>query len=327
MKHAVWFAAAFGFALVESASAPEELALAPAEGLVLERSFDRVTESERESTSNRGSNTSTSEMLWTLVVSDELQAVEDGRVTRLARTYEAAEIEMESSFSFGDDSRDDSRSVSCDLDGATVLFEWDEDEQAYAASSDEADDEVVDRLVFDFDFTALLPTDSVAEGDEWEIDLEDFRAAIDPWRGLPWDTEGPDAGDDDEPAGGLPEGVTEEGHVTATFTGLRDEDGVSLAVVTLEGEVEIETDRDVFSESERGSRSMHITGLETRTLGGRAIWNLEGGYLQSLELEFESTGESTTEGTIRRGDREFEIESDSESETTTLLTIETQTIE
>ena len=72
------------------------------------------------------------------------------------------------------------------LEGETVMFEWDEDEEAYEVTSD-ADDGLLADLRMDIDFAGFLPDGAVDEGDEWELQPDAYRKVIDFMHGVPLD--------------------------------------------------------------------------------------------------------------------------------------------
>jgi hypothetical protein len=288
-----------------------EIRFDPAEGLVLEKTF--TTLSETESEGDRSSTSGSFER--TLVVVDEYEAVDEQRVTRLVRTYEEISGESENRMTFGDRENESSGTISSDVEGATVAFTWDEDDEEYRPSSDDLDDEVLPRLLFDLDFTALLPEGEVEEGDSWSLDGETYQVVMDPWGELPYDYETSDGqtipgkAEDDEFAPETDE--SHDGELVVTFAGTREEDGVTVAVLELEGELETERTVAFSRETERGQFSTHSEIHETRTLSGEALWDLEAGHLSSLELEVEVHGEEHSVRVMQFGEGEREFESDS----------------
>ena len=303
-----------------------EIRFAPAEGLVLEKTFTTVSETESEGEDGRRSSSTSGSFERTLVVVDKYEAVDEERVTRLVRTYDEISGESENRMTFGDSENESSATISSDVEGATVVFTWDEDEEEHRPSSDDLDDEVLPRLVFDLDFTALLPEGEVEQGDSWSLDYETYRVVMDPWGELPFDYETSDGQtipgneDDDEFASEVDE--THDGELVVTFAGTREEDGATVAVLELEGELETERTVDASRETERGQFSTHSEILETRTLKGEALWDLEAGHLSSLELEVEIHGEDHSVRVMQFGDEEREFESDTVREGTITIRAE-----
>ncbi len=302
--------------------AVEELKLAPAEGLTLVKTFEVTYESETENSSERGSTSSSSEGERFLTVTDAYESVSDERITKLTRTFDRIESSSENAFEFGGNQQEMSNTGSSDVEDATVVFEWDEDDEEYVAESEDVDDDVLDELPFDLDFTALLPDDEVEEDDEWEIDGETFKTMLSPWEGIPWtydQSDGESFSDDgDQPEPEIEETV--DGEVVVTFAGTRDEDGVTVAIITLEGEIQTDRTIDASREFEQGSSTSHQEVSETRTIEGEALWNLDAGHLHSIEIRYETDATGTMESSFQFGDREFNNESDMEQSGSTKFT-------
>ena len=205
------------------------------------------------------------------------------------------------------------------------MFVWDEDEEEYVAESDDVDDDLLEDLKYDYDFVALLPGEDVDEGDEWEIELEDFEAMMNPWNGVPLEWERSDGEVVEAPAdreGVEPEiDESKDGEITARYAGTREVDGVTYAVIEIEGEIDTERTVDFSREDDRTSSTSHQEMSETRTIEGEALWHVEGGHLHSLEIEFGLSGSETMESTTRFGDREFNNESETDVSGTTTFTV------
>lgn len=291
----------------ERDSAAVELRFAPAEGLVLKKTFTTVSDSESDMSSERGSGSTSSTNEMTLVAVDEYASDEE-RVTQLVRRYEEASGKSESSGQFGDREFDASSTSTTELEGATVTFTWDEDDEQYRAASDEVDADVLAELPFDLDFTRLLPEGPVEEGDTWSLGPETYRELMDPYAGVPWDVEASDgrnfaAADRDESE--EPE-EEEDGELRVTFAGLRTVDGVELAVLELEGEIETERSFSHQRDFDGGSVDTTTDTTEERAIRGEALWDAAAGHLVSFEAEVEVHGTSSTEGVVHVGEEEHD---------------------
>lgn len=111
------------------------------------------------------------ELRTSTIVTDEFIAVDEGRVIKLARTFESLEAEMliEVSSDMGDEEMPEMEYESA-LVGRTVLFTWDAESEEYSASwgdGQDGDSELLGGLVADMDFLNLLPEDDVTRGDSW----------------------------------------------------------------------------------------------------------------------------------------------------------------
>ncbi len=298
----------------------DEIHFQPREALVLTKIFSMTTERERSTSSERSDSTSTSSSERSLVVTDRVVAHEDERVTKLERTFDEVSAEAESTHDSGGQTRDQSSTADSELSGETVVFVWDEDEEEYVAESDDVDDDLLEDLKYDYDFVALLPGEDVDEGDEWEIELEDFEAVMNPWNGIPLEWERSDG--EVVEAGVEPEvDESKDGEITARYAGTREVDGVTYAVIEIEGEIDTERTVDFSREDEQTSSTSHQEMSETRSFEGEALWHVEGGHLHSLEIEFDLSGSETMESTFRFGDREFNNESETDVSGTTIFTV------
>jgi len=122
------------------------------------------------------------EALEQIVVVDTLGAVEDGRPARLEREF--AELTWETEYSSAE--QEQTTEDVCDLEGATVAFDWDADDEHYDVSVDEdadvdVDDADLELLNEDMDLRSFLPDGEVEVGDEWELEVAAYLALI--WPG------------------------------------------------------------------------------------------------------------------------------------------------
>lgn len=307
-----------------------EIRFAPAQGLVLEKTFTTVSETDSQSEGRRSSSM-TGRLERTLVVVDTYEEVDEGLVARLVRTYDEISGDSENRMTFGDRENETSATISSDVEGATVAFTWDEDEEEHVPSSDDLDDDVLANLTFDLDLTALLPEGPVEEGDSWALDHETYETVMDAWGELPFvyeTSEGqtiPGTGGDGDFEPEIDE--TKDGELVVTFAGTRLEDGITVAVLELEGELETERTVDASQETERGSFSSHSEVLETRTVGGEALWDLEAGHLLSLELEVDVHAEDESVRVMRFGEEEREFETTTVREGAITIRVEFETVE
>ena len=133
---------------------------------------------------------------------------------------------------------------SSDLEGMTVVFTWDEDDESYGVAFDEdsdGDDELLEGLEENMDLRAFLPEDDVAEGDTWGVDANLMRHVIAPGGALkilPDDLEGMGMG----MGGSAPPNPGEffedfDGEITVKYLETREEDGARLAVLEISVDV------------------------------------------------------------------------------------------
>ena len=304
------FLAAATILLLPGAS--EELVYAPAEGLVLVRTFDAsydysLDERHIELDGEEFPHDAPPELQILseehIVVTDELQGVEGGRPTRLQRTFDELERNVTQSTPGAEDAEQHSL---CDLEGSSVVFRWNEDEQAYdveAAEGEELDEDVLDDLLEDMDLRQILPDKEVEPGDEWEVDVDAYARLMWPGGFLHFYEEGGEF--DAEGVQGDRELVENlEGKGKAVFQSLRDEDGVQVAVLHVRFEVTSSSTRTVPGPAEsEAERTLSLT----REIEGTLLWAVEAGHLASAELSAEAELEVSETGTIETpsGDKEL----------------------
>lgn len=107
-------------------------------------------------------------------VSDEYVSVEDGKMLELVRLYESIEGSWEAPDDSGEMDELD------DLVGKKVRFAWNAEDEAYEIEfhEDEGDEELLEGLGIDMDFTGLLPSGDVSEGDEWSVPAKQLATAL-----------------------------------------------------------------------------------------------------------------------------------------------------
>ncbi len=315
---------ALSLVLFATASAPDEIVLEHTEGLVLRKTFESSSESEIEHINENSSFNLTSTDATKLVVVDTVLALDGDRITKLERRYEEVEVVRVRSSEEDSGSDGGESEASSALEGETVVFEWDEDEEAYEVTSD-ADDELLADLRMDIGFAGFLPDGAVAVGEQWELQPDVYTMLIDFMHGVPLDSSGAGAADGNrhDDASASPPEVEEEtdGQLTLTYAGAREVDGVTLALIEIDGEIEIERTMDHRRELEGdATASVHEQTVDTRTIEGTLLWNVDAGHLHSLELETDVEQQVSRENSIESGGREFA--SSGQSETTGTFTLE-----
>jgi len=278
----------------------DELAWEPAEGTFVHR-FETVSESELaeqtmliDGEERENPQSDSMELTMTtveiLVFIDEVEEVDDERVTRFERTFEELSQKRTVESPMLPETQEGERKS--DLESTTVVFEWDADTEEYERefSVDEGlDDGLLEGLVEDLTLRDFLPEDEVSEGDSWEVDIETFAQALWPGGSLSFyeEEQGPD--ESYQELEGLLRGSL-EGSAEATFEGLREEDGVRVAVITVE--VEATTEGEIEVEDPRMGEVIRAVAIE-REFEGELLWNLE---LQRLHAFIgESRGEEENE--------------------------------
>jgi hypothetical protein len=238
-----------------------------------------------------------------LSVTDQYDAVEGGRPTKLKRSYDAIDgnTHMSTSMAIGDmpDSEND-LPMSSELEGETVTFTWDDGASSYETAFDDGakGDEELESLEEDLDLRGLLPTAEVAKGDTWKLPIEAVKAALHPGGDVKLRPE-----TSNDMAGGMDMSPSEmigdpEGEFTATYEGTREEDGVRVAVIKvvidLKSAQDMSAKLDEMKEKMAGNLpagvQVDVTAFDTEiemTAEGELLWNLESGLVHGLHLSGE----------------------------------------
>ncbi len=237
-----------------------------------------------------------------LSVTDEYQALSDGRPTKLKRTFDEISSNTHISGSnpmTGAEEKD--IPLASDLEGSTVVFSWDEDEATYSAAFDgeEGDEALLEDLEENLDLRGFLPSAEVAEGDSWEIPAEAVKAALAPGGDIKLHPES-----DTDPMSGMNQFSQNDmigeldGEFTAVYAGTREEDGPRVAVIKLKIEAKSARDmtdsldgvQDKMKEDLPPGFEMDISALDGEyefEAEGELLWNLEAGHVHELHLSGE----------------------------------------
>lgn len=225
-----------------------------------------------------------------IVVTDTLRSVADGRPTELLRTFD--ELRQDSSDSSGDEEVESTMTSS--LQGRTVAFRWDDDEERFsaeAADEEDLDDSLAQWLAEDMDLRLVLPDGEVEVDDEWEIDPKLYLAFMWPSGLLDFRAEDDEEPNDDERSMSRQTIENLEGSGKARLEEIREEDGVRVAVIHVELEITTgsESVLPALSEGEFERPEITIEVEIERTLEGTILWDLEHGHALSAELECEAS--------------------------------------
>ncbi len=269
------------------------LAFAPESGTTLRRTFEAHAELSLASLSRLEDGTEVestddvidagTEFTERIVVTDQIVEVEDGRPTKLQRTFD--ELGQETS-----DHQEDVEAQSeqtSDLAGSTVRFTWDADDESYsveAAEGEEIDPELLERLTEDMDLRQILPEGDVEKGDEWEIPVEAYLYWMWPGGHLAFHAEG----EEGEASGNdFYDQVLEnlEGSGRARFLESREEDGRELAVVRVEFEVRTLFETEMEADPEQERPALTLRHEIERSVAGEVLWDVAAGHVHSAHLE------------------------------------------
>jgi hypothetical protein len=169
--------------------------------------------------------------------------------------------------------KEDSQTLSSDLQGSTVLFTWDNATGDFKASLLDGKTKLdLGGLDEDMDLRVFLPGKQVAQGDTWSVDA----SAVDELFSL-----GGDLGLEDEEGGSFEEQLAEllEGDIEVAYVELDDSGAAVLRIkasLDFDGEI---TDQRI------GGTAMKVNGHIN--MRGNLLWNVKAGHFQSFELEVE----------------------------------------
>ena len=119
-------------------------------------------------------------------ISDEYISVRAGMPLEIERTFDSlsmnSEMAMEIDMMGQVQSEEMPSTASSELEGTTVTFKWDADEEEYviAFTDGEGDKDLLEGLTADMDFRSLLPDGEVDVDDEWGVDISAFTAVMAP---------------------------------------------------------------------------------------------------------------------------------------------------
>lgn len=137
----------------------------------------------------------------TIEVTDTYVSTSGGRPTRLERTYDTLEGDASVGMSTEYGGEDQDVSSSSELEGVSVIFAWNEDEERYDVSFAEGEDhdqDLLEGLTEDMDLRVLLPPGDVSPDDTWEVELSKLTGLAVPGGNLkllPEDMDSEDFGD------------------------------------------------------------------------------------------------------------------------------------
>ncbi len=238
-----------------------------------------------------------------ITVTDVYGKFADGRLQRLERTYEDLGGSFNMSFvgDMGSESQDQTSSSL--LEGSTVVFEWNADDEAYDVSFEDGDgdDELLEGLEQDMDLRFLLPPGPVSEGDTWEVEVEALQALIAPGGNLsllPEDTDMEQMSQFEELFGDRIEqdfADMFDGSCTCTYKGSHEVDGVKVGEIGIVIQVGGSADfsdliMDFMSQLGDEFGEMPDLSFDTADLTfdyegeGTLLWNLAAGRAQAMDI-------------------------------------------
>jgi hypothetical protein len=215
-----------------------------------------------------------------VVYTDHYREGGEGQPKVLARSFDTLERKRTQKAGPEGEVEEETTEEESALEGQTVVFTWDAEEQRHNAKFDGegADEKLLAGLFEDTDLRTFLPGKKLEKGDSWSIEPKAFRHVIDPGGELHFESED-EAQDDDDNDEQLNDNLG--GEIRATFEGTREEDGAQLAVVKLECKLM------TFRENETSDEPLTtVQRLDVEfKLVGELVWELASGRLVSYQLE------------------------------------------
>ncbi len=314
--------------------AEEEISFRPSEGLAFTFVFTQETELELAEQSGSGSR-GDEEMEMPdvdvdltlvreqrIVFKDEIQEVGDGRIRKLRRTFDEITQTESTEYSGPEGDNSDESDGASDLEGMTVVFTWDDDEEEFIVEfeDEDGDEDLLEDLVCDIDFRGFLPSGAVSRGDSWDVDIEAFDQMLDPGGDLHILGEDEEEGDDDEISDQIDDNL--DGEVTCKLAEIREEGGVRIAVIEIKAIAETGADMDADFDTPYGSGSMSQEIRIGFDLEGQLLWNLASGHFAGFELEGDFS--YATDVSQEIPDMEFSVEQTQEFEGTATFRAEVE---
>jgi hypothetical protein len=233
---------------------------------------------------------------------DEYTAVQDGELRGLVRAYDKISETQSQSIKTARGEQSVDREAKTDLEGKTVAFTWDAESSAWKKEyqGEGADEALLAGLEAEFDLVGFLPSGEVSDGDEWEIPSAALQLLQFPGGAL-----GARVEDEPESERKSSEAMREnfEGQGKGTFKGVREEDGLKLAVIEFSAEIDSAWQVDLEGRMASGTedRRLHFT------LKGELLWDTAARHAHSATIEREGSLEMSSASTMNRGEQSFEM--------------------
>ncbi len=243
----------------------------------------------------------------TVGVTDEYVESKNGKQQELLRTFDELSLEA------GPESESEVVDDFTELEGSTVSFKWDADEDDYIKSfhDGDGDEDILENLDVDMDFLALLPDGEVEKGDTWEASGEQLGTVFFPG-GMP-----ANPGADEEEAEEMAELFREEmeGQLTdafgefvieCTYNGSREVDGVTVGEISFvfDGETSLDLSDLIQSVIDLMAGEQGIEADISATISmefegkGTMLWDLRGGHVNEFEMGGDITLFADVEGEV-----------------------------
>jgi hypothetical protein len=239
----------------------------------------------------------------TFTVTESITGMDDDRITGVSRKYSELESVQAQDFTGpeGESESDETEKESL-LEGKTVDFKWDGDEEAWAAAwgeDEDGDADLLEDLEGDSSLGWLLPAKALEVGDTWELGVEEFNRMMDPFGKMHWDEQDPQQDAFNEAF----EEALEVTEFTATLKEV--EDGIATITFVVEAATVFDMTPDLGDEAPEGFEVSNTFefGFE---LEGTLTWNMEAHHAVALTVEGDVIREDKMEQS-GSGEMEFEV--------------------
>jgi hypothetical protein len=250
----------------------------------------------------------TMELLQTrlVTVTDAYERVADGRATRLARTFDVVEAQIEGeALQGGGDAELLASKGSGALAGHAVVFSWNPAEQRHVpafGADDDGDPALLEGLEQDMDLVGFLPPADAQLGAEWPVPLDAVQRLLRPGGLGVVHFELPGEDSDAEALLFLSQLTARdacdalEGEAQARWARVVEVEGRTLAEIELELELVLTADihetllamAETLGVERSNVEQFEESSVESAIVGeGVLLWDVAAGRMTSLELELE----------------------------------------
>tara|TARA_R110002095_G_scaffold138461_1_gene120038 strand:+ start:413 stop:1429 length:1017 start_codon:yes stop_codon:yes gene_type:complete len=236
-------------------------------------------------------------------MSESILGMDGDRITGVSRKYEELASAQGQDFTGPDgESQSDDKEKESLLEGKTITFKWDAEDDSWGAAwgeDEDGDAELLEDLEADSSLGWLLPGNPIEVGGSWELGVDEFNRTMDPFGKLHWEEKDPEQELFNE--------AFEEGLDVSEFTATLKsvEDGVATITFVVEAATSFEMTPELGDEAPEGfemSNSFEF-GFE---LEGTLTWNMEAHHAIALSIEGDVIREDTMEQS-GSGEMEFEV--------------------
>lgn len=256
---------------------------------------------------------------------DEFTTVEGSQPKTLKRSFQkiASSGEQSTKNPMDAGAQEDTQKAGSELEGKTVVFEWDGAKSQFKKSfaPQGPEEKLLSGLVEDVDFRGFLPaTGKASPEDSWQVDVAAMSSLFLPGGNLSLrPVESPegarDGGDMNMFEGNPAEAFSGlEGEVKATYKGSRNVEGISCGVVALDFKVHSTKDlTDKLPKPGDGSGPMgevhvdHVKAFLALEGEGELIWDLGLGCARTFSMSAKIKNQMEVAMKIAQGDKSMDI--------------------